>query len=159
MADGHMTRLFSPREAYADGQVIDCGDYALRLKVNRRARRISLRIDNKTGEAVASAPSPRHLKDAVAFARARHDWIVGMRRREPERLPRQTLETLGVPHDHVRARAARDVQPEVALGRDLKGERVVVPCRSSDQDLRSVRRRETPGDVVFRDLHSIIGAR
>lgn len=87
MADGHMTRLFAPREAYADGQVIDCGDYALRLKVNRRARRISLRIDNKTGEAVASAPSPRHLKDAVAFARARHDWIVGMRRREPERAP------------------------------------------------------------------------
>jgi len=78
---------FSPREAYADGQVIDRGDYRLRLRVNRRARRISLRIDNKTGEAVVSAPSPRHLKDAIAFAGKRHDWIMEVRRREPERTP------------------------------------------------------------------------
>lgn len=78
---------FSPRAAYADGQAIDCGDYVLRLKVNRRARRISLRIDNRSGEAVVSAPSLRGLKDAVAFAKARHDWILQVRRREPERAP------------------------------------------------------------------------
>lgn len=86
---------FAPKAVYSDGQVIDRGDYVLRLKVNRRARRISLRIDNKTGEAVVSAPSLRHLKDAVAFADTRHDWILQVRRREP---PRQSF-TPGVTLD------------------------------------------------------------
>ncbi|CAN5221236.1 M48 family metallopeptidase [soil metagenome] len=48
----------------------------LRLSVNPRARRISIRIDNKAGEAVAVAPSERRLADAVAFARSKSAWIV-----------------------------------------------------------------------------------
>lgn len=66
-------------EAYEPGQALDFGAYTLRLKVNARARRISLRIDNKTGEAVVTAPRAKHLKDAVDFARTRHDWIVKIR--------------------------------------------------------------------------------
>lgn len=65
-----------PKSGYVAGQVIDCGDYSLRLKVNTRARRISLRIDSRTGEAVVTAPRARQLGDAVAFARGRHDWIL-----------------------------------------------------------------------------------
>lgn len=76
--------LRSPEPAYAAGQAIDFGDYVLRLKVNARARRISLRIDNKTGEAVVTAPRPKHLKDAVAFAKSRHDWIIEHRRAQPQ---------------------------------------------------------------------------
>ena len=72
------------RPAYQAGQVIDFGDYVLRLKVNGRARRISLRIDNKTGEAVVTAPKLGHLKDAVDFARSRHDWILDKRRDQPQ---------------------------------------------------------------------------
>lgn len=71
--------LFRSDPAYVPGQVIDFGAYVLRLKVNARARRISLRIDNKTGEAVVTAPRVKHLKDAVDFARTRHDWIVEKR--------------------------------------------------------------------------------
>ena len=71
--------LFRADPAYAPGQVIDFGAYVLRLKVNARARRISLRIDNKTGEAVVTAPRVKHLKDAVDFARTRHDWILEKR--------------------------------------------------------------------------------
>jgi len=66
-------------EVYEPGQALDFGAYTLRLKVNARARRISLRIDNKTGEAVVTAPRAKHLNDAVDFARARHDWIVKIR--------------------------------------------------------------------------------
>lgn len=66
-------------ETYEPGQALDFGDYVLRLKVNPRARRISLRIDNKSGEAIVTAPRLRHLKDAVAFARTRHDWIIEKR--------------------------------------------------------------------------------
>jgi predicted metal-dependent hydrolase len=49
--------------------------HALRLSVNPRARRISIRIDGRAGEAVAVAPSERRLIDAVAFARSKAGWI------------------------------------------------------------------------------------
>jgi len=71
--------FLKPEPPYAEGQVLDFGDYRLWLKVNARARRISLRIDNKTGDAVVTVPRARHLKDAVDFARTRHDWIIEKR--------------------------------------------------------------------------------
>lgn len=71
--------FLKPEPAYLEGQILDCGDYRLKLKVNPRARRISLRIDNKTGDAVVTAPRARHLKDAVEFARSRHNWILEKR--------------------------------------------------------------------------------
>ncbi|MDI7775970.1 SprT family zinc-dependent metalloprotease [Asticcacaulis sp. EMRT-3] len=77
------SEIFKPRAGFAPDQVIDCGDYNLRLKVNPRARRISLRLDSRTGEVVVTAPRPRLLGDAVAFARSRHDWILKTRRAPP----------------------------------------------------------------------------
>ncbi len=65
--------LFGPR--YAHGQSIDIDGLTLRLTVNARSRRISLRVDRLRGEAIAVAPNIRHLADAVAFARARRDWL------------------------------------------------------------------------------------
>ena len=47
----------------------------LRLSVNRRARRVSIRIDARSGEAVVTAPSERRLKDGVDFARTKAVWI------------------------------------------------------------------------------------
>lgn len=61
---------------YQTGQRLPLeGGHALRLSVNPRARRISIRIDTRRGEAVAIAPSERRLADAVAFARSKSDWI------------------------------------------------------------------------------------
>jgi len=51
------------------------GGATLRLSVNPRARRVSIRIDARAGEAVAIAPSERRLNDAVAFARSKAGWI------------------------------------------------------------------------------------
>ena len=48
---------------------------ALVLKVNARARRVSIRIDARKGEAVLVAPSERRLTEAVAFARSKAAWI------------------------------------------------------------------------------------
>ncbi|WP_271145570.1 SprT family zinc-dependent metalloprotease [Brevundimonas sp. NIBR10] len=45
------------------------------MSVNPRARRISIRIDAKSGEVVAVAPSERRLSEAVAFARSKAGWI------------------------------------------------------------------------------------
>ncbi len=61
---------------YRTGQRLPLeGGHALRLSVNPRARRISIRIDGRAGEAVAVAPSERRLSDAVAFARSKAGWI------------------------------------------------------------------------------------
>lgn len=68
--------LFGPRStpALKDGDVLDIDGTRVRLSVNRRARRISLRIDAARGEAVAVAPSPRRLGEAASFAKSRAGW-------------------------------------------------------------------------------------
>lgn len=66
---------FRRSEALQPGQVLEVGGCRVRLSVNRRARRVSLRLDAARGEVVAVAPTPRRLGDALAFARERSDWI------------------------------------------------------------------------------------
>jgi predicted metal-dependent hydrolase len=66
--------LFKP-PAYAHGDRIETGGHAVRLAVNARARRISLRVDRTRREVVATAPTARRLAEAVAFARERVGWI------------------------------------------------------------------------------------
>ncbi len=61
--------------AFADGDKLDLDGAVVRLKVNPRARRISIRLDRKTGEIVAVSPTARRLAEAVAFARSRDQWI------------------------------------------------------------------------------------
>ena len=59
----------------ADGDRLEVAGTAVTLKVNRRARRVSLRLDRTRREIVATAPSPRRLGEAAAFARERAGWI------------------------------------------------------------------------------------
>lgn len=59
----------------------------MRLSVNPRARRISIRIDARAGEVVVVAPRERLLADAVAFARSRMDWISQRLAARPEGSP------------------------------------------------------------------------
>jgi len=58
-----------------DGDRLEIGGAPVRLKVERRARRVSLRLDRVKREIVAIAPSPRRLGEAAAFARERAGWI------------------------------------------------------------------------------------
>ncbi|WP_304168215.1 M48 family metallopeptidase [Phenylobacterium aquaticum] len=59
----------------ADGDRLEVAGATVRLKVHSRARRVSLRLDRTRREVVATAPSPRRLAEAVAFARDRAEWI------------------------------------------------------------------------------------
>lgn len=59
----------------------------LRLSVNRRARRLSVRIDGRAGEAVVIAPSLRTLPQAVDFARSRALWIAERLAARPDATP------------------------------------------------------------------------
>ena len=67
---------------YRNGQRLPLEDLTARLSVNPRARRLSIRIDARAGEAVLIAPSERKLADVVAFARTKTSW---MRERLAER--------------------------------------------------------------------------
>ena len=67
---------------YRNGQRLPLDGLTARLSVNPRARRLSIRIDARAGEAVLIAPSERKLTDVVAFARTKASW---MRERLAER--------------------------------------------------------------------------
>ena len=57
------------------GDVVLVRGQPVRLAVNARARRVSLRLDVRRGEVVATAPGVRKLVDALAFAETRAAWI------------------------------------------------------------------------------------
>jgi predicted metal-dependent hydrolase len=61
--------------AFVDGDRLRVAGAVVTLKVHRRARRVSLRLDRARGEIVATAPSARRLGEAAAFARERAGWI------------------------------------------------------------------------------------
>ncbi|MDE2355195.1 MAG: M48 family metallopeptidase [Alphaproteobacteria bacterium] len=86
--------LFGPR--HRDGDLIALEGLDLRLRVNPRARRISLRLDPATGEALAVAPSAARLGDAVRFARERGDWLAAQLARRPRPQPLSPGATLAV---------------------------------------------------------------
>ncbi len=76
---------------YRNGQRLppDAVGVPARLSVNPRARRLSIRIDGRAGEAVLVAPSERKLGEVIAFARTRAGW---MRERLAERVEGAPLE-------------------------------------------------------------------
>ncbi len=85
---------------YRNGQRLPLDGQPVRLSVNPRARRISIRIDGRAGEAVLVAPSERRLAQAVAFARTKADWIAERLTARPDRQalsPGATVPVFGKP--------------------------------------------------------------
>ncbi len=85
---------------FADGDRLDVAGAAVRLKVNRRARRVSLRLDRTRREIIATAPSARRLAEAAAFARQRSAWIAERLAELPAAsplAPGQLIEVFGRP--------------------------------------------------------------
>jgi predicted metal-dependent hydrolase len=78
-------RIIAPR--LSSGDLVEVEGRPVRLRVNARARRISLRLDAGKREVVATAPSLRVLPDALAFARTRAAWIAEHLDRLPEGEP------------------------------------------------------------------------
>lgn len=90
--------FFSRAPQYADGDRIEVAGAGVRLRVDGRARRVSLRLDTARREFVATAPSARRLSEAAAFALERASWIAGLAGGlpEPVRLvPGAVIEVLG----------------------------------------------------------------
>jgi hypothetical protein len=91
--------------ALADGDRLEVAGTAVTLKVNRRARRVSLRLDRTRREIVATAPSPRRLPEAAAFARERAGWIAERMAELPDATPVHPGMTLTVFGEPVRLEA------------------------------------------------------
>jgi predicted metal-dependent hydrolase len=88
------------RPNFADGDRLEVAGAAVRLRVNRRARRVSLRLDRTRREIVATAPSPRRLAEAAAFAHERASWIAERLAELPQSQPLrpgQLIELFGRP--------------------------------------------------------------
>jgi predicted metal-dependent hydrolase len=102
--------------SFADGDRLEVAGAVVRLKVHRRARRVSLRLDRAKREIVATAPTPRRLAEAAAFARERAHWIAERLAELPAALrlePGMTLEVFGEPVRLERASGrARWIEPE-----------------------------------------------
>jgi predicted metal-dependent hydrolase len=91
-------RIAAPKLGHGD--LIEVEGRPVRLKVNARARRISLRLDAGRREVVATAPSPRALDDAAAFAQTRAAWIAQHLDQLPAPialLPGSVIEVVGQP--------------------------------------------------------------
>ncbi|MFC3067949.1 M48 family metallopeptidase [Phenylobacterium soli] len=84
----------------ADGDRLEVAGAVVTLKINRRARRVSLRLDRTRRQIVATAPSARRLSEAAAFARERAGWIAERLAELPPPSPIRpgmTLEIFGEP--------------------------------------------------------------
>lgn len=89
----------------ADGDRLEVAGAVVTLKVHRRARRVSLRLDRTRREIVATAPSVRRLPEAAAFARERASWIVERLAELPDAAPVSPGMTLQVFGEAVRLEA------------------------------------------------------
>lgn len=77
--------LGKPRPRH--GEKLEIDGLPLRLSVNGRARRVSIRIDARAGEAVVTAPHERALPQALDFALSRRAWITRYLAKRPESAP------------------------------------------------------------------------
>ena len=130
-----MSLFGSPR--YADGDRIEVDGAAVRLKVSGRSRRVSLRLDVARREVVATAPSPRRLGEAAAFALERRAWIAARLAELPRGAPLAPgtlIEVLGQPcrleqaPGRSRWRGSEDGQPQrlIAAGEGEAFTRAVI---------------------------------
>lgn len=125
--------------------------FPVRLKRSGRARRISLRVSQATGEIVLTMPERTALDRAMLFARGQGGWIAARMARMPGRVPfadGAVLPLRGEPHrivhwSRVRARAhvarAADGAPVIAAS----GEPEFL-----DKRVREFLQREARADLV-----------
>lgn len=91
---------FFSAQRYAHGDRLLVAGAAVRLRVDARARRVSLRLDAGRREVIATAPTERRLPEVVAFAHSRAEWIAGLMAKLPQPsalAPGMSVEVLGHP--------------------------------------------------------------
>jgi hypothetical protein len=156
-----MSLFRSPR--YADGDRIEVDGAPVRLKVSGLARRVSLRLDAARREFVATAPDPRRLGEAAAFAVERRAWMAASLAELPQPrtiAPGELIEVLGTPcrleaaPGRTRWRAAEPGQPRrlIVAGEGEGFSRAVVRALKVEARLTMTERTETWVQVLGRPM-------
>jgi len=114
--------LLRPR--FRHGDVIDVDGVRVLLKVNRQARRVSVRVDASRNEVVAVARSERALKEAVAFATDRSTWIKTRLAGRPKSTPFAPGSVIPFRGKQVRLEQTPNAEAARLLD-DLEGARIV----------------------------------
>lgn len=107
-------------------ETIDGRRMSVKLIVNPRARHVSVRIDPTRRQAIATAPTKRHLKHAAQFAAERAGWIAQELSRLPKGVtlaPGSFVFFRGVEHELKLERGRGHARIEADLI-----PRIVVPC-------------------------------
>ncbi|WP_135209971.1 M48 family metallopeptidase [Vitreimonas flagellata] len=94
----------APDPTQTEIETIDGRRLPVKLIVNPRARHVSVRIDPTRREAIATAPSKRHLKHAAQFAAERAGWIAHELSRLPQGIqlaPGALVPLRGIDHELV----------------------------------------------------------
>ncbi len=94
----------APDPTQTEIETIDGRRLPVKLVVNTRARHVSVRIDPTRREAIATAPSKRHLKHAAQFAAERAGWIAHELSRLPQGIqltPGAHVPLRGIAHELV----------------------------------------------------------
>ncbi|MEL7030244.1 MAG: SprT family zinc-dependent metalloprotease [Pseudomonadota bacterium] len=137
--------MASSREPLAGALMIEGRPTPVRLRVNRRAKRLIVRVDPAEGAVVVTAPSKRALPEALDFAASRADWIAEQLASAPApipfrpgaRVPFRGVEHLIV-HVHATRTPVRRVQG-IAARLVVSGGAAHVPRRLEDWLRREAR--------------------
>lgn len=143
-----------------DGQIdIDGQSVPVRFRVNARARRMILRVDARTGEAIVTLPSGADRDAAMAFVSERSFWIAERLIKSPSATPFEdgaTIPVMGV--DHVIQHQLEQRTPVLCeAGTLLVGGKPEHLSRRVKDWLKKKARQEIEGQVV--DLASRLDKR
>ena len=127
--------------SFNHGDRLEVAGAPVRLAVNPRARRVSLRLDRSKREVVAIAPTPRRLAEAAAFARERSGWIVDRIAEIPAPAPIAPGMTITL-FGHTVLLEAGAGRPKLIVGSGDQPARITAPddAAFADRVLRVVKR-------------------
>jgi predicted metal-dependent hydrolase len=119
-----LSRAKAPVALPCDVELLDGRKIPLRVVVNPRARRISLRLDPASRDVIAIAPNARQVSKAAAFAQQKAGWIAQQIAVLPQVIhfePDCQIPVRGAPHllalgEGARVRLALGMPPVLSVG-------------------------------------------
>ena len=118
-----------PAPIHISGLILNSGPATLEVNLNKRAKRLILKVDPVNSKAVITVPSKSWVPQALAFANARKSWIDDQMRTGARAHPfvhGAICPLRGEPHEIVNEGLAREnVHLRSAVGQPLSGKIIV----------------------------------
>ncbi len=142
------------RDDTDDPILVDGRALPIAYRVNRRARRLILRLDDETGGAVVTLPPGVSRAEGRRFAEERADWLARRIERRPTRIPFEPGVTIPVLGEDRIIRLSNEGRGPVVLGEDeliVKGAPEHTPRRVRDWLKDEARRQIEPRAMDLAD--------